>query len=86
MSSVTQRNSHSDRKPLQIDGINDADLPNIFYDFYSRSEKHDFSENIDFDIVIIQACVRDLLQCVNIGRAPGPDHICGRAIMFAIMC
>lgn len=43
MSSITQR-SDSDRKPLKIDGANDLDLPNVC--FYSRIERHDFSENI----------------------------------------
>ena len=91
MSSINHRNSDSDRKPLNIVGISDADLPNTFNDFYSRFEKHDFSSNIsllrqslssDCDIVISQECVRDLLKRVNIRKAPGPDHICGRTLHY----
>ena len=88
---INQGNSDSDRKPLNIEGISDADLPNTFNDFYSRFEKHDFSSNIsllrqslssDCDIVISQECVRDLLKRVNIRKAPGPDHICGRTLHY----
>lgn len=46
MSSISQGSTERDRTPIKIDGINEADLPNVFNNFYSRFEVQDFSENI----------------------------------------
>ena len=79
MSSINQRNSDSDRKPLKIEGINDADLPNTFKKLYSSCGKHDFPENIsllreslssDCNIVISQECVKDLLKTCRHQEGP----------------
>lgn len=89
MSSISQGNNNDRaRNTINIEGTNEADLPNAFNIFYSRFEKNDFSINTSTlreslspisDIVIEQDDVRNLLKRVNIRKAPGPDHICGLA-------
>ena len=77
------------RSNVRLQGVSDESLPEVFNDFFTRFEEHNFSfymsdqkSPLTFDktAVIDQKSVANCLKMININKSPGPDGICGRTL------
>ena len=77
------------RSKVRLQGVSDESLPEVFNDFFTRFEEHNFSfymsdlkSSLMFDktAVIGRNTVANCLEMININKSPGPDGICARTL------
>ena len=77
------------RSKVRLQGVSDESLSEVFNDFFTRFEEHNFSfymsdlkSSLMFDktAVIDQKSVANCLKMININKSPGPGGICGRTL------
>uniref|UniRef100_A0A1A8LS20 Reverse transcriptase domain-containing protein n=3 Tax=Nothobranchius TaxID=28779 RepID=A0A1A8LS20_9TELE len=78
-----------DKKPINVKGVPDSVLPDVFNSFFSRFERGDLVGKVGVckealkpseGFVISLDQVTILLKKVKVGKARGPDAICGRTL------
>ena len=73
------------RSNVRLQGVSDESLLEVFNDFFTRFEEHNFSSymsDLTSSLTFDKESVANCLKMININNSPGPDSICGRTLKF----